>query len=402
MPSTTTTTISPAQLAALLRTLNLDLAQASAIGDFVQAKMTAAAAAAGRPVPAQGTVDPAMVRAAAGQLEAGAREEAARHDFDAARHQLGELAIALYVHQVSTPEVAAAQAGGGLGVDPSVVLGLLLGQVRSRYAAAGRALDTATGEVARARSSADQLVATEAAALAGQAARAAASAPATTWPAAAGPATGPAAAGPATWPAAAGPATSGPGGHATTTTRAPHPAVAARYPSPPILGAAALTSSELAAWYLEGGHQPQLTVPVAALAGYYQSSGASLGVRDDIAFAQAVLETDYFRFPTGGQVAPADNNFAGLGACDTCTHGWHFADARTGVAAQLQLLHAFASTQPVPGPLTGLVQGTGCCQTWMALTGVWATAADYGYNILSVYRQMLEWALPRRQSAAGL
>jgi hypothetical protein len=72
------------------------------------------------------------------------------------------------------------------------------------------------------------------------------------------------------------------------------------------------------------------------------------------------------------------------------------------VAAQLQLLHDYASTKPAPGPLPGPVGETGCCQTWMALTGVWATAQDYGYNILTLYRQMLEWALPRQRSTAGL
>jgi hypothetical protein len=176
----------------------------------------------------------------------------------------------------------------------------------------------------------------------------------------------------------------------------------ARYPSPPILGAPALTAAELVGWYTGASHQPQLSVPIATLAGYYQSSGAALGVRDDIAFAQSILETDYFSFPAGGQVAPGDNNFAGIGACDSCAHGWHFADAQTGVAAQLQLLHDYASTKPAPGPLPGPIGETGCCQTWMALTGVWATAQDYGYNILTLYRQMLEWAIPRQRSSAGL
>ncbi|HLY81744.1 MAG TPA: glucosaminidase domain-containing protein, partial [Acidimicrobiales bacterium] len=123
--------------------------------------------------------------------------------------------------------------------------------------------------------------------------------------------------------------------------------------------------------------------------------------RSDVAFAQSVIETGYFAFPVGGQVAGADNNFAGIGACDSCSHGWTFPDARTGVSAQIQLLDAYASTTPVATPLIGKVSVAGCCRTWAALTGVWATNPNYGYEVLSIYRQMVEWALPRRL-ATGL
>jgi hypothetical protein len=36
------------------------------------------------------------------------------------------------------------------------------------------------------------------------------------------------------------------------------------------------------------------------------------------------------------------------------------------------------------------------------LTGVWATATDYGFNVLTVYKQMLDWALRVRLAGAGL
>jgi hypothetical protein len=300
------------------------------------------------------------------------------------------MAIALYAHDESTPAVASItggdpSGGGGSGIDASVLLAMLLSEVRSEFGTASRGLDAALAGVARARSTADQLVAAEAAGLAKQAEQAA------SWVTA-----GPKA------PATTSSSTTGPHNPTASTAKVSRPVPAVRSPSPPILGPSMLSPSELAAWYVDGGHQAQLTVPIAALAGFYQSSGAALGVRDDIAFAQAVLETGFFSFPPGGQVAPTDNNFAGIGACDTCAHGSHFSDAKTGVAAQLQLLHDYASPQPAPGPLPGPIGEVGCCQTWMQLTGVWATASDYGYNILSVYRQMLEWALPRRRSAAGL
>ncbi len=69
----------------------------------------------------------------------------------------------------------------------------------------------------------------------------------------------------------------------------------------------------------------------------------------------------------------------------------------------MQLLHAYATTaQPVAGPLPGPFRVAGCCPTWMELTGVWATASDYGIKILGLYRSMVQWALTRRIAAAQL
>jgi len=50
-------------------------------------------------------------------------------------------------------------------------------------------------------------------------------------------------------------------------------------------------------------------------------------VRGDVAFAQSILETAGFANPGS---APTDNNFAGIGWCDTCAHGFDFPDAPTG------------------------------------------------------------------------
>ena len=173
-------------------------------------------------------------------------------------------------------------------------------------------------------------------------------------------------------------------------------------PLPTIMGPAALNASELAGWYASTGFQANTTVAMATLAGYYVASGTAAGLRGDIAFAQSIVETGYFTFPSGGQLLGSDNNFAGIGACDTCAHGWHFPDAQTGVAAQVQLLQAYASNKKVPTPLVGRVSVAGCCQTWLALSGVWATATNYGYAILSVYKEILDWSIPQRLAESGL
>jgi hypothetical protein len=172
--------------------------------------------------------------------------------------------------------------------------------------------------------------------------------------------------------------------------------------SPTILGPPVLSGAELALWFASTGKKANITVPMAELAQDYGNAGQLTGVRDDLAFAQSIIETGFFSFPAGGQLTPKDNNFAGIGACDSCAHGWSFADARTGVTAQLELLDAYASPTPVPTPLIGPVGVGGCCPTWMALAGKWASSLAYGISIMTIYHQMLTWVIPQRLVAAGL
>ncbi|MBO0732156.1 MAG: glucosaminidase domain-containing protein [Acidimicrobiaceae bacterium] len=172
--------------------------------------------------------------------------------------------------------------------------------------------------------------------------------------------------------------------------------------SPAILGHSVLSAAEMAAWFASTGHVARTTVPVAQLASDYLAAGAQTGVRGDIAFAQSVIETDYFAFPGVGQHMAVQNNFAGIGACDSCATGRSFPNAQTGVTAQEELLAAYASSHPVPTPLIGSVGVGGCCPTWMALAGKWATNPEYGLSIMQVYRQMLDFAVSDRLAAAGL
>ena len=206
---------------------------------------------------------------------------------------------------------------------------------------------------------------------------------------------------------AAAPAGSPPSGSQTA---AGHPMSGAVYAAatkpaplaPSILGQSLLNAGDLAAWFASTGHKANTTVPIDQLAADYQTAAAATGVRFDVAFAQSIVETGFFSFPAGGQLTPADNNFAGIGACDSCSHGWRFPDAQTGVSAQLQLLEAYASPKPVPTPLIGSVGVGGCCPNWMALAGKWATSTVYGISIMTIYQQMLAWAIPQHLTAAGL
>jgi hypothetical protein len=175
-------------------------------------------------------------------------------------------------------------------------------------------------------------------------------------------------------------------------------------PSPNILGSAVLDGTDLAAWFASTGRKANTTVPMSELAQDYQAAGLATGVRFDLAFAQSIIETGFFSFPAYGQLTGKDNNFAGIGACDTCSHGWSFPSAADGVGAQLELLDAYASTQPVDTHLLGpgSVGVGGCCQTWMALAGKWASSTVYGISIMTVYNQMLSWYIPRQLAKMGL
>lgn len=175
--------------------------------------------------------------------------------------------------------------------------------------------------------------------------------------------------------------------------------------SPSILGQSILTAPELAAWFKSTGRKPNITVNMKQLTGYYQAWGKKTGVRYDVAFAQSIVETGFFSFPTFGQLTPKDNNFAGIGACDTCSHGWSFPNASDGVGAQLELLYEFASTKPLPKGIPNEIGAAGiggCCTDWMALAGMWASSLVYGISIMTVYNQMLNWVIPQRLQAAGL
>ncbi|HET6875787.1 MAG TPA: glucosaminidase domain-containing protein [Acidimicrobiales bacterium] len=175
--------------------------------------------------------------------------------------------------------------------------------------------------------------------------------------------------------------------------------------SPDILSAPQLDAKQLQAWWATLNRKPNVTVPINDLINSYAKWGQRLGVRYDLAFAQSIIETGYFSFPAFGQLTPKDNNFAGIGACDTCAHGWSFPNADTGVEAQLELLYEYSTNKPLPAGVQNVIGGTGvggCCQTWTQLAGKWASSTVYGISIMTVYNQMLQWLIPQAEMSSGL
>lgn len=165
-----------------------------------------------------------------------------------------------------------------------------------------------------------------------------------------------------------------------------------------ILGPAALDAKQLVAWYSWSGYADLTPATIDQLAGWYVQAGHQLGVRGDVAFAQAMLETGGF----SSSDAVTLNNYAGIGHCDTCAVGWGFPSPQGGVVGHLQLLRIFAEpagaaparVAPVLPALTPASQSRqSCCPTWESLTGVWATDPTYGTKVLSIYLQMLQYTL---------
>lgn len=167
-----------------------------------------------------------------------------------------------------------------------------------------------------------------------------------------------------------------------------------------IMGESAFTKAELQAWYAERGQGGQTSEPVLDVVGYYLEEGGLEGVRGDVALAQAVLETGWFRNDDTRRF----NNYAGIGHCDSCPTGFQFPSARIGVRAQVQHLKTYVMRDPVfANPLVDrrLYGPAACCQTWRSLTGVWATNPSYGALLLSIYEQMLDWLVAYRTAGLG-
>jgi hypothetical protein len=169
--------------------------------------------------------------------------------------------------------------------------------------------------------------------------------------------------------------------------------------APSILGPAALTAPQMTAWFVASGDVAATSATIGQLTSWYLAEGRAEGVRGDIAFAQAMVETGGFNSAD----AVAGNNYAGVGHCDTCASGLRFPSPLAGVRAQIQLLRTYADATlttadlPSPPPLAVLAPQAqsvrGCCPTWNSLTGVWATDPRYGAVILDVYTEMLSFAV---------
>ena len=162
-----------------------------------------------------------------------------------------------------------------------------------------------------------------------------------------------------------------------------------------ILGTPLATEEQCVKYLLTYNPAPNISCTPQQLVSFYYQEGAREGIRPDVAFAQALKETGFFRY--GGDVVPAQNNYCGLGTTGGGVRGAYFATPQLGVRAHIQHLLAYASTrepqEAVVDPRYQLVRGTYGDTTlgaWEDLNGRWAVPGNsYGQSILSMFRAIL-------------
>lgn len=175
----------------------------------------------------------------------------------------------------------------------------------------------------------------------------------------------------------------------------------------PLMGPARLNASEVAGWFHSTGAVAHLAdnTSIDDLAKMYILEGDAYDVAGDLAFAQAVLETGSFGHAL-------DNNFSGIGACDSCTSEIAFPSPLDGVRAQIQLLRSYADPGSraalLPDPPEPALFGSpppaaaasydsfaykGAAPAWNVMgNGKWATDPDYSIKILEIYARMIAYA----------
>jgi peptidoglycan hydrolase CwlO-like protein len=171
----------------------------------------------------------------------------------------------------------------------------------------------------------------------------------------------------------------------------------------PVIGPNTLSADQLVAWFDAQGYRPRLgNTSVGELAQIFLQEGADEGVRGDFAFAQAIVET-------GGFSSAPDNNYSGLGWCDTCARGTVFPTPRDGIRAQIQLLLNYADPNSraanLHNPPSTYWWGEnaadafdryfakGWAPTWRDMGhGNWATDPNYAGKVIGIYNSMVAFS----------
>lgn len=163
-----------------------------------------------------------------------------------------------------------------------------------------------------------------------------------------------------------------------------------------IFGKAEATPEQAAALIYLNNTDPQLNCSVDELVHLYWEEAGREGVREDLALAQAIVETGFFRF--NGDVKPEQNNFCGLGTTGGGVEGEYFDEPEIGVRAHIQHLLAYTTKKH---PSTDIVDPRyelahairmerGIVDTWSGLNGTWAMGSHYCEKIMRIYQNMLD------------
>lgn len=162
-----------------------------------------------------------------------------------------------------------------------------------------------------------------------------------------------------------------------------------------ILGMPVATQKQCVKYLTKNNPNPSLGVSAEEIVAYYYEEGMREGIRPDLAFAQALKETGFFRY--GGDVVPEQNNYCGLGTTGGGVRGIYFASPQIGVRAHIQHLLAYTSTRrpttEIVDPRYSIVRqryGSNTLAKWYDLNGRWAVPGyHYGQDILAMLKDIL-------------
>ena len=174
-----------------------------------------------------------------------------------------------------------------------------------------------------------------------------------------------------------------------------------------IMGKAKASAQQMALFARSKNAEPQLPAcSLEQLAQFFLEEGEAEGVRGDVAFAQSLHETGFFKY--GGIVLPTQNNYAGIGALNGNAKGQAatFPDPRTGVRAQIQHLKAYASKEALVNgcvdPRFSLVtRGSAQYVEWLGASDNpngkgWAVPGKgYGSKIIALLGQIMAFEVPQ-------
>lgn len=173
----------------------------------------------------------------------------------------------------------------------------------------------------------------------------------------------------------------------------------------PIMGESSVTVQEMVDYFNSSGEEypaEELSAggadSIETFCQMYYDEAEAEGVRAEVAFAQTMKETGFLQY--GGDASIEQFNFAGLGTTGGGVPGNSYPDVRTGIRAQIQHLKAYATTDSLEQKCVDeryeyVKKGSAPYVEWLGQqenpdgTG-WATADNYGYDIVGMIEDMQE------------
>lgn len=156
----------------------------------------------------------------------------------------------------------------------------------------------------------------------------------------------------------------------------------------PIKGDAQISQEQAVKWAKENGASDLF----CEIAQYYWKYGTETGIRPEVMYAQAALETNYGNF--GGRVTADMNNYAGVKTIsatgDNPEDHETFPTKEDGVRGHFNHMCAYTGTNPVGTPhnryyLALSADWAGTVQYVEDLGGKWCPDPEYGKTILNVF-----------------